>query len=355
MKPALMDYIWCPYCHGALTLAADAARDGEIETGNISCGDCGRTFPILRGIPRFIENIRSADDLRKVYADSFGHQWTTYNWLRDEDPYEFQTITDLTPQDLKGKSFLDAGCGGGRVARFVAPVAGAFFGMDFSIAVEKAAELCKDVPNAHFVQCDINYNPFKPEQFDIVHSHGVIHHTRDTKETFDKLPPLVKPGGILYVAVFRKTFEPLQWSDSVLRQTLNKLPISALDKVCDAMSYLNNIPRPAASVIKRFFWFSQQHTKEIRKCCLYDWYGPTYHHEHTVEEVINWFERAGFEHPKYINAWPYAPADEKYRVPTWKDSLRLGQLLGVIGTKVRRKSNFADTGTAAERTAIPSN
>ena len=316
-------------------LHVDRNGDGDdVAEGRITCQSCSRSFPVLRGIPRFIDGINSADDLRRVYADSFGHQWTTYNWLREEDPFEFYTITDFKPDDFRGKSFLDAGCGGGRVARFVAPLCGSYFGMDYSIAIEKAAELCSDVPNAHFVQCDINYHPFKPAQFDIVHSHGVIHHTKDTKDTFDKLPPLVKPGGLMYIAVFRKTFELLQISDRMLRAVLNKLPISILDKVCGAMSYLAYLPRPLARFVKRFFWFSLQNTKELRKCCLYDWYGPTFHHEHTVEEVKTWFADAGFSNLKYINAWPYCPSNEKYAVPTWKDSFRLGHLLGVVGRKV---------------------
>jgi len=43
----------------------------------------------MRGVPRFIPNLRTEAELRAVYADSFGHQWTTYGWLRDEDKDEF--------------------------------------------------------------------------------------------------------------------------------------------------------------------------------------------------------------------------------------------------------------------------
>jgi hypothetical protein len=115
------------------------------------------------------------------------------------------------------------------------------------------------------------------------------------------------------------------------RSVLNKLPIPVLDKVCGAMSYLSYLPYPA--FWKRFFWFSMQKTHEIRKCCLYDWYGPTYHHEHTVEEVKGWLADAGFGDLKYIDAWPYCPPEKKYREPTFWDSFRIGQLLGVIGRK----------------------
>jgi SAM-dependent methyltransferase len=327
----LLNYIVCPNCKQELTLQSTEEVDNEIISGILLCNHCNIQYPIIRAIPRFIKDIKSDDDLRRIYADSFGHQWTTYNWLRDEDEFEFFQITDLKPDDFNEKKVLDAGCGGGRIARFLVPKSGEYIGLDYSIAVEKAYNLCKGCKNANFIQCDINNHPFRSDSFDIVYSHGVLHHTPDTKYSFDNLPPVVKKGGILYIAVFRKTILPLRCSDSFFRAICNKLSIPTMDKVCGGLSYLCYLPK--AVFFKGFFWFSLQKTHEIRKCCLYDWYAPQYHHEHTVHEVIQWFENSGFEKIKYINAWPYAPTEEKYKIPTFWDNLRLGLLLGVIGTK----------------------
>jgi SAM-dependent methyltransferase len=346
MRPRLLEFIACRTCGSGFDLRIDAEDpDGEIMTGALACPKCKTDFPILRGVPRFIAGVRTEDDLRKVYADSFGHQWTTYNWLRDEDEFEFYQITDLKPADLAGKTVLDAGCGGGRVARIVAPRCKELFALDYSIAVDKAFELCRPHGNAHFIQCDVNEHPFKPGLFDFVYSHGVLHHTPDTKRSFDNLPALVRPGGLFYVALFRKAALPLRMSDTAWRSVMNKLPIPVMDKVCGALAYLAYLPRPA--FWKRFFWFSMQKTHEIRKCCLYDWYAPTYHHEHTVEEVQGWFRDAGFPEPQYINAWPYCPPEEKYRIPTFKDSLRLGTLLGVIGRKAAAAASTSTSAAAA--------
>ena len=39
----------CPACHGRLALA------GTRETGTLTCRGCARTYPIVAGIPHFIE------------------------------------------------------------------------------------------------------------------------------------------------------------------------------------------------------------------------------------------------------------------------------------------------------------
>jgi SAM-dependent methyltransferase len=331
MRTRLLDFIECPFCRGQLRLLVEREHGPEIESGTLTCDECSRVFPIIRGIPRFLEEIRDERDLRATYADSFGHQWTTYDWLRREDELEFFQITDLSREHLAGKTVLDAGCGGGRFSRFVAEYCGEIVAIDYSIAVDKARELAAGRANAHFIQCDINRNPLKRASFDLVYSHGVLHHTPNTRRAFDQLTPLVKDDGLLYVAVFRKTFALLRWSDAFWRSALNKLPIRWLDRVCGGLSYLSYMP--FASFWKRFFWFSVQRTHQIRKCCLYDWYGPTYHHEHTAEEVISWYRDSGFTEVRYINAWPYCPVNEKYAMPAFTDSFRIGQLLGVRGAQ----------------------
>ena len=331
MRTRLLDFIACPTCSGPFTAKAQEEVSGEIIKGSITCPKCDKSYPIIGGILRFFSDYESDADLRAVYADSFGHQWTTYNWVREEDEFEFFQITDLKKEDLAGKTVLDVGCGGGRFARIVAKYCKEYVGLDYSIAVNKARELCSEYNNVHFIQCDANEHPFKNGIFDFVYSHGVLHHTPDTKKTFDKVKGIVKNNGILYVAVFRKAILPLRISDQFWRSIANKLPSPILDKVCGGLSYL--VYLPAATFWKRFFWFSLQRTHEIRKCCLYDWYAPRYHHEHDVEEVLEWFKEAGISQPKYINAWPYCPPEIKYKVPTFSDNIRLGLLLGVIGTR----------------------
>lgn len=113
MKTRLMDFLWCPECHAELTLHVEKREGEEILEGSIRCSSCHATYPIIRGIPRFFKDFKDETDLKNVYAHSFGFEWTSYDWLRKEDEFEFFQITDLTPEALSGKTVFDAGCGGG--------------------------------------------------------------------------------------------------------------------------------------------------------------------------------------------------------------------------------------------------
>jgi len=58
--------------------------------------------------------------------------------------------------------------------------------------------------NVEYVQGNLFHPPFKERSFDLIYSSGVIHHTAESKATFQKLVPLVKEGGRLYVWVYSR-------------------------------------------------------------------------------------------------------------------------------------------------------
>jgi SAM-dependent methyltransferase len=129
--------------------------------------------------------------------------------------------------------------------------------VDYSHAPERARQLCAAVPHAHFIRADVNHLPFHARpQFDFILSHGVLHHTPNTRRSFANLPPLLREHGEIYIAVFRKTFGLLRWSDAAIRTVVNKLPVFMQERFCRALLALQGLP--AASFWKRFFWFSLQ-------------------------------------------------------------------------------------------------
>lgn len=53
MKRQTLEVLACPACHSSLTL--DGPSDEWTETGVLCCDNCGKVFPILDGIPQFLE------------------------------------------------------------------------------------------------------------------------------------------------------------------------------------------------------------------------------------------------------------------------------------------------------------
>jgi uncharacterized protein YbaR (Trm112 family) len=55
MKYALLDILACPRCHGALRLDSSETHGTEVVGGELHCAACERSWPIVRGIPRFVD------------------------------------------------------------------------------------------------------------------------------------------------------------------------------------------------------------------------------------------------------------------------------------------------------------
>lgn len=54
MKHDLLEILCCPVDKGDLKLKVDKESDGEIETGSLTCAQCGHVYPIEDGIPNLL-------------------------------------------------------------------------------------------------------------------------------------------------------------------------------------------------------------------------------------------------------------------------------------------------------------
>jgi SAM-dependent methyltransferase len=203
MKPGLLSYICCPTCRGSFDLQKECEEGEELVQGTLTCRGCQASFPIIRGIPRFLPPEMSAAKQATVAA--FGYEWTHYAELTPADRQEFlDWIKPLDESAFRNRVVLDAGCGKGRHL-FLAATFGAAdtIGIDLSDAVESAYENTRHLPNAHVIQADIYHLPFL-RPFDFAYSIGVLHHLPDPKQGFLSLARHLKPGGRIAVWVYGK-------------------------------------------------------------------------------------------------------------------------------------------------------
>ena len=194
MKCSLLPVLACPTCRDVLDIHPETLDGAEVITGNLVCQDCASTFPIVRGVPRFLSG--SLDAELQATAAAFGYEWIHYSKLTEADKKEFLSwIAPLTPPDFNDRVVLDAGCGKGRHIYLAAQFgARTVIGVDLSDAVDAAFRNTRNLENVHVVQADISNLPFKAV-FDLAYSIGVVHHLPVPKSGFRALASYVKPGG----------------------------------------------------------------------------------------------------------------------------------------------------------------
>lgn len=108
---------------------------------------------------------------------------------------------------LRGRSFLDAGCGGFAGGAMAAVALGArpICAVDLSAAnVASARRLLADVPGSLVSQQNLRSIGLAANTFDFVYCNGVLHHTEDPTVAFSELVRVLKPGGRLYVGIYSR-------------------------------------------------------------------------------------------------------------------------------------------------------
>lgn len=150
---------------------------------------------------------------------AFGKNWLQFAAKIDEARIaqaveNLQRLSGL--RDLRGRSFLDIGCGSGLPA-LAAHRMGAtrIVGTDIDPDSVEASKITfsRFAPeaSARFEVCsvfDMQLDRFG--EFDVVYSWGVLHHTGNMDRAIASAATLVAPGGVFLVALYRKTpFCPL--------------------------------------------------------------------------------------------------------------------------------------------------
>jgi 2-polyprenyl-3-methyl-5-hydroxy-6-metoxy-1,4-benzoquinol methylase len=150
-------------------------------------------------------------DLSAHFA--FGENWASYANLIDEKRIEtaVKGLSRLVEDDaIRGRSFLDIGCGSGLHA-----LAAAQLGASRIIAVDIDPHSVETTRRVLAGRVDVPHqvhriSVFELPQlglgtFDVVYSWGVLHHTGAMHAALVDAAGMVAPGGRLAIALYRKT------------------------------------------------------------------------------------------------------------------------------------------------------
>lgn len=357
MRKRLLDWLVCPACGETPALQTFQEDGEEILEGALTCR-CGQVYPVLDGIPRMIRNAR--EEYPEFYArhglggssaapaspvpvadprspGSFRLQWTLYQegdhtWFKDDAGLrkkEFLYNLDTTAEELQGKLMLDAGCGNGELTRAVAEYGVEIVAMDFSRSVERARQRLfqKGFPvsgRVHYLQGNVLELPVRRRSFDLVHSSGVLHHTPSTERAFRSVAQATKPGGKLYVQLYRRRPTWIHLINAALRAVTTRMPMGLLYRLC-------YVATPVHGALSRLMHLLRgepappRATARERAVQMFDNYSPRYQYRHTVPEILELFRGAGYEDLKDVTLANEArhmlavlgtrAAEERVRVP----------------------------------------
>ena len=167
-------------------------------------------------------------------------QWQIFQ--EQETLFLFQDwIYPQTLEDFRGKTVLEAGCGGGVHTALIAPLAKQVTAVDLN-TIELARQRLKEFKNISFKEEDIATMDLG-ESFDVVMSIAVVHHTNDPDKTVENLKRHVKPGGKLILWVYAKEgngfveycIEPIR---KFLIKHLDRKPVLGITWVLTVFLYL---------------------------------------------------------------------------------------------------------------------
>jgi ubiquinone/menaquinone biosynthesis C-methylase UbiE/uncharacterized protein YbaR (Trm112 family) len=347
VKRTLVRLLACPHCRSTLVLPADPAGEGsdptadaaasdEIDSGELRCTGCERTYPITAGIPSFVP----AEDRSSHVAESFGFEWQTFHdggfesatvfgRTIEEDVEQFDDVFGLSrsaggpaaagsagsADPLDGLVVVDAGCGSGKLTAEIArrhPGA-TVLGLDINPAIHEVHKASLDLPNLHVVHASVFDLPFADGTVDRLWCNGVIHHTGDTRRAFRSLARVVRPGELLFVWVYQRKLSPLVGVRDLLRPFgLTNWSHKTIYRLCRALSLptvagvkllnqLGRIPMVRRSTHGRILT-RQRHYDELT-LTWFDVLSPKYRDSYSKAELEAWFRAAGYRELRHY-WWP---------------------------------------------------
>lgn len=307
MRTEHVKYLACLTCRGPLKVRADEVDIDRVRTGSL-LGRCGKTYPIVNFIPRFVD--------RNNYSGNFGFQWNKH-FRTQCDSYSGQPISETRffsetrwGRDLEGQVVLEAGCGSGRFTEQAVTTKAMVVSFDYSSAVDANYRNNGHFENLLIVQADIFNMPFREGPFDKVFCLGVIQHTPDPSRAFTCLAKMLGPGGSIVIDAYRiwPWWKQALMSKYYVRPLASRVPNELLYKLCERWV---DMLWPATGLFHRLTgrralsWFllmadyrgvfdlPESVLKEWSVLDTFDMLSPVYDCPQTIPSVKKWFSDAG--------------------------------------------------------------
>ena len=137
-----------------------------------------------------------------------------------------------------------------------------------------------EIKNVSFVNGDLFDDIFEESSFDIVICLGVLHHTKNPKLGFENILRYLKKDGYVIIGLYNQIGRLRTNFRQLIYKNINKNLALFMDPIVRKMNKNDN---------------------EKRKSWIRDQYEHPIESSHTIDEVLNWFDKKGVN---FINVFP---------------------------------------------------
>jgi len=262
----------------------DESDSLELVDGALRARKSGRTYPFIDGVPSLFGSEAENDDVRSRVQDFYeDHPFPSYEGLEEFGELVSKGRNNPFTRELLraigyNQRILECGCGTGQLSHFLQLNNNHVLGVDMTLNSLKLAIEHKRrnrLTRSGFVQMNVFDLAVRDDFFDVVISHGVLHHTFDARKAFACIARKVKPGGIVMVGLYNSYARIPTWLRS--------------------------------KVIRRFGsridWVVRNQIRDERKAHIWiqDQYFNPHETWHSIGEVLEWFDDNGIE---FVNCMP---------------------------------------------------
>jgi 2-polyprenyl-3-methyl-5-hydroxy-6-metoxy-1,4-benzoquinol methylase len=263
----------------------DDANDLSLNENSLTCPASGKSYDFIDGIPSLYmpQEGEGEDVTKRVRSFYEENPFPSYEGLEEfgelvnkgsHNPFSKNLLNAIG----FNKTVLECGCGTGQLTHFLQLNNNHTLGIDISLGSLRLAVEHKKrngLVRGNFAQMNIFDLAIKDNSFDVVISHGVLHHTFDARKAFSHIAKKAKPGGTIMVGLYNSYARIPTWLRSKVIGVLGaNIDFVVRNRIHDAR--------------KADIWVKDQY------------YNP---HEtwHSIDEVLDWFEENDIE---YLNCSP---------------------------------------------------
>ncbi len=159
--------------------------------------------------------------LHGAFADDYARFFTAYDEWRYGREHHIPGCIDRI--DWRGKRVLEIGLGQGAESEQLIRRGAHWSGLDLteeSVRRVQARLAVRDLPHEDVKQGSAVAIPWPDDSFDIVFSHGVLHHIPDIHTAQSEIHRVLKPGGLLVAMLYARRSLNYQVSIRLVRRTM---------------------------------------------------------------------------------------------------------------------------------------